>query len=40
MAKPNDPAHRKQVLKQRRAEEQKEWDREDARDIFEEAVDL
>jgi SNF2 family DNA or RNA helicase len=40
MAKPNNPAHRKQVLKQRRAEEQKEWNREDALDIFEEAIGM
>ena len=40
MAKPNNPAHRKQVLKQRRAEEQKQWNREDARELYLEASDL
>jgi len=38
MAKPNNPAHRKQVLKQRRAEEQREWNREGAEDICRAAV--
>ena len=37
MAKPNNPAHRKQVLKQRRAEEQRVWDRNEARELFREA---
>jgi len=40
MAKPNNPAHRKQVLKQRRAEEQREWDRGDARELFQDARSL
>jgi tetratricopeptide (TPR) repeat protein len=40
MAKPNDPAHRKQVLKQRRAEEQRQWNRAEAADLFNEAFRL
>ena len=40
MAKPNNPAHRKQVLKQRRAEEQREWDRRNARELFQDARSL
>jgi superfamily II DNA or RNA helicase len=37
MAKPNNPAHRKQVLKQRRAEQQRAWDQADSRDLYREA---
>jgi SNF2 family DNA or RNA helicase len=40
MAKPNNPAHRKQVLKQRRAEEQREWNRGDARELYQDARSL
>src|SRR5437016_2382711 len=34
MAKPNSQERRKQMLKQRRAEDQRRWDRADARDLF------
>jgi superfamily II DNA or RNA helicase len=40
MAKPNVPAHRKQVLKQRRAEEQRVSDRNEAIQLFHEATRL
>lgn len=40
MAKAHNPAHRKQVLKQRRAEDQRLFDRDQARELFEEAEDL
>jgi len=40
MAKPSGPAHRKQVLKQRRADEQRVWDREEAEQLFEGAIHL
>ena len=38
MAKPNSQERRKQVLKQRRAEEQREADREEAQYLYKEAV--
>jgi superfamily II DNA or RNA helicase len=34
MAKPNSQERRKQMLKQRRAEDQRRWDQADARDLF------
>jgi superfamily II DNA or RNA helicase len=37
VAKPDSQLRRKQMLKQRRAEEQKEWDREDAGFVFRDA---
>src|ERR1039457_891783 len=40
MAKPNNAAHRKQVLKQRRADEQRQWDRTDARELYQDAKSL
>jgi SNF2 family DNA or RNA helicase len=40
MAKVNNPAHRKQVLKQRRAEEQREWNQGEAMEVCREAARL
>jgi len=38
MAKPDSQLRRKQILKQRRAEEQREWDRQDAGFLFRDAL--